>query len=209
MTPAEIHQKLQSKFGDAILDFSADALDPFVKVDPAKILEIATFLKEEPALKFTSLMCLSGIDYGADTNLGLVYNLHSMEKKHKITLRVDLPREEPTLASVQSVWRTADWHEREAFDLFGITFENHPDLRRILCPDDWEGYPLRKDYIVQEFYHGVRVPYQEDWAKYETLQKNPERGNFVFQFESRVPELVASKKNGQNSDSKPEDKNDG
>jgi len=127
----------------------------------------------------------------------LVYNLFSMKHRHKIALRVDLPRDNPRVPSVESVWRTADWHEREAYDLFGIHFEGHPDLRRILCPDDWEGYPLRKDYVVQEYYHGIRVPYQEDWAKYETFAKNPERGHFVFKFEPRVPNLVGSDGDGK------------
>jgi NADH-quinone oxidoreductase subunit C len=199
MTPEEIHAKLEGKFGAAILELNTEVLNPFVRVEPAKMLEIATFLKNEPDLAFTSLMCLSGLDYGAVNGLGVVYSLHSMEKKHAITVRVDLPRDEPKVPSVESVWRTADWHERETFDLFGIVFEGHPDLRRILCPEDWEGYPLRKDYIVQEFYHGIRVPYQEDWSKYETFGKNPERGHFVFDLESKVPELLKDNKNGGDS----------
>ncbi|RMF70425.1 MAG: NADH-quinone oxidoreductase subunit C [Calditrichaeota bacterium] len=200
MSPEEIHAKLQAKFGDAILEFNGEALDPYVKVKPEKIREVAEFLKNEPDLGFTSLMCLSGMDYGAEADLGVVYNLASMKHGHKITLRVDLPRDKPSLPSVESVWRTADWHEREAYDLFGITFEEHPDLRRILCPDDWEGYPLRKDYVVQEYYHGIRVPYQEDWEKYETFQRNPERGHFVFQFEKKVPHLISSDGNSKPGD---------
>lgn len=209
MTPEQIHIKLHEKFDDHILEFNVEALDPYVKIDPAKIYEVATFLRQTSELDFTALMCLSGMDYGVDENLGVVYNLHSIQHNHRITIRVDLSRENPTLPSVETIWRTADWHEREAFDLLGIRFEGHRDLRRILCPDDWEGYPLRKDYIVQEFYKGIRVPYQEDWMKYETLEKNPERGNFVFQFESKVPELTEPAKNGNNSDHKPEGSTDG
>jgi NADH-quinone oxidoreductase subunit C len=199
MTPEQIHAKLQKRFGAAVLAFDAEALDPWVKVEAGEILAIAAFLKADPDCAFTSLMCLSGVDYGAEDLLGVIYNLHAMQHNHRITLRVDLPREAPALPSVESVWRTADWHEREAFDLFGVVFEGHPDLRRILCPDDWEGYPLRKDYIVQEFYHGIRVPYQEDWSKYETFERNPERGHFVFEYEPRVPGLVNPGKNGGDS----------
>ena len=204
MTPEQIHKKLQAKFGDAILDLNLESLEPYITVKPEKIFEIATFLRDESGLRFTSLMCLSGMDYGAgdEPSIGVVYSLHSMTEKHRITIRVDLPREAPKLPSVETVWRTADWHEREAYDLFGIVFEGHRDLRRILCPDDWEGYPLRKDYVVQEYYHGVRVPYQEDWGKYDTFGKNPERGHFVYQFEPRVPELVGEGKNGRKSDKK-------
>ncbi|MFQ5604721.1 MAG: NADH-quinone oxidoreductase subunit C [bacterium] len=202
MTPEEIYKKLQAQFKDAIVELHAEALDPWIEVAPEKTGEIAHFLKETPALSFDSLMCLSGIDYGAESELGVVYHLHSMKHRHKITLRVKLERDQPSVPSVESVWRTADWHEREAFDLFGIQFQNHPDLRRILCPDDWEGYPLRKDYVVQEYYHGIRVPYQEDWEKYETFEKNPERGHFVFKFEEKVPHLVDGQKNGGNSNDK-------
>jgi NADH-quinone oxidoreductase subunit C len=197
MTPEQIYETLKQKFGDRILGFDGQALNPWIKITPEATLEISRFLRDDPNLSFTSLMCLSGVDYGADANLGVVYNLYSMKHRHKIVLRVDLPRNNPRLPSVESVWRTADWHEREAFDLFGIHFDGHPDLRRILCPDDWEGYPLRKDYVVQEYYHGIRVPYQEDWAKYETFAKNPERGHFVFKFEPRVPDLVASGEDGK------------
>lgn len=198
MTPEQIHDKLKSEFAEAVLDFNDDVFDPYIKVVPEKIFEIAKFLKEDAELDFTSLMCLSGMDYGAESPLGVVYHLHSMKHKHKIAIRVDLPGDNPALPSVERIWRTADWHEREAFDLFGIHFEGHRDLRRILCPDDWEGYPLRKDYVVQEYYHGIRVPYQEDWEKFEALERNPERGNFVFKFERRVPDLVKSSDNGKN-----------
>ncbi len=189
MTAEEIYNQLKEKFAGSILVFNGEALEPAVKVDAKNLFEIASHLKNESKLNFDSLMCLSGIDYGAENNLGVIYSLTSMKLKHKITIRVELPRENPQVDSVESLWRTADWHEREAYDLFGIRFNNHPDLRRILCPDDWEGFPLRKDYIVQEYYHGTRVPYQEDWMKYETYHKNPERGNYVFQFEKKVPDI--------------------
>ena len=102
-------------------------------------------------------MCLSSVDWGDE--LGVVYHFFSNPHRHKITVKVTLPREQPTVASVAALWPTADWHEREASDMMGIVFENHPDLRRILCPDDWEGYALRKDYVVQDFYQGMYVPY--------------------------------------------------
>jgi len=82
-----------------------------------------------------------------------------MKHNHKLTLKVLLPRDNPVVPSVERVWRAADWHEREAYDLFGIIFEGHHNLKRILLPEDWEGHPLRKDYKVQEYYQGMKVPY--------------------------------------------------
>ena len=102
------------------------------------------------------------MDYGPEKTLGVVYNLASMRLRHKITIKVEVPRDGGSLPTVSDVWSTADWHEREAYDLCGMQFENHPDHRRILLPDDWEGHPLLKDYEVQEFYQGIRVPYTED-----------------------------------------------
>jgi NADH-quinone oxidoreductase subunit C len=88
------------------------------------------------------------------------YNLESIgERHHKIAVKVKCTKEKNTVPSVAEIWRTAEWHEREAYDLVGIVFEGNPDLRRILCPEDWEGHPLRKDYKVAEFYHGIKVPY--------------------------------------------------
>jgi NADH-quinone oxidoreductase subunit C len=82
-----------------------------------------------------------------------------MTHRHKVVLKTLVPKEDPHLPTVEHIWKTAQWHEREAYDLYGIIFENHSDLRRILLPDDWEGYPLRKDYQEPEFYRGMRVPY--------------------------------------------------
>jgi NADH-quinone oxidoreductase subunit C len=89
----------------------------------------------------------------------VIYTLYSIPNHITLHLRVILDRSSPVISSVSSVWRTADWHEREAFDFFGIEFANHPDLRRILLPEDWEGHPLRKDYVEQSKYHGIQVKY--------------------------------------------------
>lgn len=111
-----------------------------------KIAELARFLKNADALRFDSLMCLTAVDAKED-GFGLVYHLFSMQKRHKLTLKVVLDRDNPEIESVSSIWRAADWLEREVFDMFGIKFSNHPDLRRILLPDEWTAYPLRKDFV--------------------------------------------------------------
>ena len=159
MTPQEISAAVKAKFPEAVVDAKLEGvLDPFLKIAPAAILDVARFLHDDAELAFDYLMCLSGMDNGKG-NLGVVYHVASMGKKHKIVLKVEVPVATPAVPSVESVWRTADWHEREAFDMVGITFTGHPDHRRILLPDDWEGHPLRKDYRVPEFYQGMKVPY--------------------------------------------------
>jgi len=159
MSPQEIFDKLKTQFGEAILEAKLEGNpDVYIKVAAKNIKEIGMFLRDENDLQFDFLSCLSGVDLGKG-NLGVVYNLASIKLKHKITLKVEVPVADAHVPSVESVWRTADWHERECYDLVGIIFDGHPDLRRILLPNDWEGFPLRKDYKVPEFYHGMKVPY--------------------------------------------------
>ena len=158
MTAQEIHDSIKAQFPDAIVEAKLEAvIDPFVKIQPEKIKDVALFVRDNEQLKFDYLMCLSGVDYKG--KLGVTYHLYSMVHRHKFVLKVEVPTDAPNIPSVESVWKTANWHEREAFDMYGIQFPGHPDLRRILLPDDWEGYPLRKDYEVPEFYNGMRVPY--------------------------------------------------
>jgi len=158
MTFQEITDTLQKKFGEAVVLVKADAaVDPFIVVAPQAIAEIALFLRDDPAMQFDYLSCLSGVDRKG--TLEVVYHLASMTLRHKLVVKVSVPVDHPEVPTVEGVWKTANWHEREAFDLLGIVFTGHPDLRRILLPYDWEGYPLRKDYEVQEFYNGMRVPY--------------------------------------------------
>jgi NADH-quinone oxidoreductase subunit C len=159
MIPQEIFDSLQSRFGDALLDAKLEGvIDPFIKVTPGKINDVCLFLRDQEKMHFDTLNLLTGMDYTGG-KLGVVYHLSSTKLLHKIVLKVEVPADNPHVQSVESVWKTADWHEREAFDMFGLIFDGHPDLRRILMPDDWEGHPLRKDYKVPEYYNGMKVPY--------------------------------------------------
>jgi NADH-quinone oxidoreductase subunit C len=173
-TSEEIYQILKDKFQDKIVEFKNIQFEPHIIVDAKAVKDIGLFLRDEDGLEFDSLMCLSGVDDangekkkeedGTITIVGgtisVYYHLHSIIQNLKLTLKVSTSRENPEVESVESVWKTADWHEREAYDMFGILFLNHPDLRRILMPYDWEaGYPLRKDYKNPEFYKGMKVPY--------------------------------------------------
>ena len=159
MIPQEIHDLLKASFGDAILEAKLDGvIDPWIKIAPGSMKDVAKFLRDEERLLFDSLMLLTGMDY-TKGRIGVVYHLHSMKWNHKIVLKTEVETDQPHVHSVESIWKTANWQEREAFDMFGVLFDGHPDLRRILMPDDWEGYPLRKDYQVPEFYNGMKVPY--------------------------------------------------
>jgi len=154
--PEEIFEYLKTEFGDDQLLFeSGDVGQPWILVPAELILDVSKFLRDDSELRFNTLMCLSGVHYEKEEELGVVYHLHATELKHSIALKVRVPIDEPSVPSVESIWKTANWHEREAWDLLGVQFQGHPNLKRILLPDDWEGHPLRKDYVQQEFYQGI------------------------------------------------------
>jgi NADH-quinone oxidoreductase subunit C len=153
MTPQEIHAMLQARCGDAVRDLDATGHEARIAVDPERIDAVTHICKATPELDFKSLMCLSGVDAGDD--IRVVYHLFSMGKRHRIVLDVRVPKAAPEVRSVTGVWRVANWFERECYDLFGVRFEGHPDLRRILLPEDWEGWPLRKEYVFPTEYGGI------------------------------------------------------
>jgi NADH-quinone oxidoreductase subunit C len=155
----EIHSILKSVFDSGIGEVKSDIpVDPYIFIEADKINAICLFLRDEERFQFDSLSCLSGVDYDKD-NLAVVYHLYSFALNHKLVLKVIVPKTNSLIPTVSDMWATANWHEREAYDMVGVIFEGHPDLRRILCPEDWEGFPLRKDYKVQEFYNGMKIPY--------------------------------------------------
>ncbi len=155
MKSEEIAALLSEKFGEKIQECKLDVLNPWSVVEPAAILEVSQFLKSDERLLLDHLETLAGVDY--KDRLEVVYVLYSMKHHHRYTLKCRLPREDPKISTVESIWLVANWHEREAYDMLGIVFEGHSDLRRILCPDDWEGYPLRKDYKFPTRYRDMPV----------------------------------------------------
>jgi NADH-quinone oxidoreductase subunit C len=155
MTPQEIAALIADKFGGSIVESKPDAINPWSAVDPAAILEVSQFVRSDDRLSMDHLELLGGADYR--DRIEVVYVLYSMQHHHRYTLKCRLPREAPAVRTVETVWSVANWHEREAYDMFGIVFEGHSDMRRILCPDDWEGYPLRKDYQPPKSYRDMLV----------------------------------------------------
>jgi NADH-quinone oxidoreductase subunit C len=155
MTPEDLHGNLKARFGDAIGTLSEAKIDPFVIVSGTQIVEICRFLKETPGLDFDYCEDVTGVDWPARNVIEVVYHLFSLRHKHGIVLKVETDRSRPALPTVEEVWKAANWLEREVFDLLGVEFLGHSDLRRILLPDDWIGHPLRKDYAEAGGYHGV------------------------------------------------------
>lgn len=175
MTAEEIHPLLLDEFGSGkITGANLDAIDPWIEVAPQAIVEVAEFLKHDERLRFDHLNDLCGVDYCEpdpkkakkfehEPHVEVVYHLTSYDHRHALVLKVRLPRWQddeqgaiPQMPSVAGVWAAANWHERECYDLVGVRFLGHPNLRRILCPEDWEGHPLRKDYEMPLEYHGIR-----------------------------------------------------
>lgn len=130
----------------------------YIQISQEQWKDIAQFIKTDPELKFDSCQCITGVDLGIEEGLEVRYNFHSMKLKHKIEIRIAVERKRPSIPSVEQVWRTADWFEREVYDMYGIRFKGHRDLRRMLLPDDWKGWPLRKDYKTPNIYNGMKVP---------------------------------------------------
>ncbi len=176
MLPVEqITARIQLRFGDAIFSIlSHEGLHPWFAVPAERWLEFATFLRNDPALRFNLLRCVTGLDYPDKQQLAVAYDLLSFDHRHELCIKVFVSRETPHISSVARIWRAAEWHERETYDLLGIVFDGHPDSvtdesgthpRRILLPDDWKGFPLRKDYAFPREYQGIPGSVEIDWAQ--------------------------------------------
>jgi NADH (or F420H2) dehydrogenase, subunit C len=154
---------LAAQFGDPVAVVESSGLQPALIIDRLQLPQVCLLLRDHEDTYFDFLSCISAVDDGVTAGtFTVVYHLASIPHNRQLTLKVIVPNGRqldnlPSVPSVSTVWRTAEWHEREAFDLMGVYFENHPDLRRILLPEDWEGYPLRKDYEEAEMYHGIAI----------------------------------------------------
>ncbi len=174
MTGAEIIAVLETECGSKIKSKSPEAIDPFVVVEPGDLLAVCGVLRDFPRLQFDMLNCITGADYleldpkkvakaGFEPHMEVVYHFSSFDQKHRFVVKVMLPRWKdnqpgalPEVPSLTTLFPAADWLEREVFDLSGVNFIGHPDLRRLLLADDWVGHPLRKDYEFPLEYHGIR-----------------------------------------------------
>ncbi len=165
MEPLEIVEKLKEKFLNEIVDVTQFRDQVFVTLKKEKIAEICRYLHDDPDIYMDYLADLCGVDYPEKRyRFEVVYNLYSLRHNHRLMLKAQLSEDDPYIDSVVEIWNGANWHEREACDMYGILFNNHPDLRRILMPEDWEGYPLRKDYPL-------KGPEGEEYKSFEELKE--------------------------------------
>ena len=149
----EIYETLRSRLPEAVREFSDKTTDPFVVIEPAHVRSVLALLRDDPVLRFEMLLLVTGVD--RLDHFEVVYHLASLVRGHRIALKAILSHDDPHIGSVAAVYPAARWHERETYDLVGIVFDGHPHMRRILLPDDWEGHPLRKDYVAPKEYHGI------------------------------------------------------
>jgi NADH-quinone oxidoreductase subunit C len=151
LPPKDVLDRIKAQFpGTEIVPGPGD---PYGIVPREQVLDVARWLKATPELEFDFPTCVGGAD--DLKNLWSIWHLYSTKRHHRVTLKAKLDRESPSVASVCEVWPGANWHERESYDMYGIVYEGHPDLRRILLPEDWPGYPLRKDYDFPDHYQGI------------------------------------------------------
>ncbi len=163
----DIQKHILAKFPKAILERQETKPDPSLKIAPDQIHSVVKYLRDE--LNFETLGNLSGVDYPSLPALCAVYHPVSYTHKLVVCLKVYLPREEaPRIASICDLYKAANWMERETYDMYGIHFDGHPDHRRILMPNDWVGYPLRRDYVTPDYYNGMPVPLYFDDPQEET-----------------------------------------
>ncbi len=155
MEASAIFERLRARFGERVISVDTAAKDPWILVEPAAIVEVCAALHDDPELRFDALSNESGVDYKTEGWIEVVYHLYSYPLRHAAVLKVRTPRDTPEVPTVEGVWKAANWMEREIYDLLGVMFSGHSDLRRLLLPEDWVGHPLRKDFGEPDEYHGI------------------------------------------------------
>jgi NADH-quinone oxidoreductase subunit C len=151
----ELHLVLEERFGKDVVEL-VDAVDPYTVIkDVSRFLDVMRFLRDDKEMRFDFLRSVTGVEYLETEQIASVYHLFSYDLEHAHVVKFLCARANPEVPSVEKLWPTANWFERESFDLVGIIYLGHSDLRRIMLPDDWIGHPLRKDYVEEPDYHGI------------------------------------------------------
>jgi len=199
MDHKEIGALLKERFGDQVLDVQQDDKHGFVRITPKVLVEAARFLRDDARTRFEQCHDVTAVDW--IDHFEVVVHCFSLSKKHGVCLKVRTPsRDDATCPSLTSVWPGADWHERETWDLMGVRFVGHPDLRRILLPEDWEGHPLRKDEGNPLEYHGIpgiaAIRGAEERLREEELEKKSQRAGGSPGPDERPPVFGGSRTGG-------------
>jgi NADH-quinone oxidoreductase subunit C len=155
LTFEQIHQKLSAKFGDAVGPPMPAKIDPWFTIKRERVVEVCRFIKADPELACDFLQDETATDHPKENLIRIVLHFYSYKHRHLFEAKVELPRDNPEMDTLEVVWKAANWMEREIFDLFGVIFKGHSDLRRILLPYDWVGTPLRKDYSEAGGYRDI------------------------------------------------------
>ena len=187
LTFEQVHQRLTGQFGDVIGPIQPAKKDAFCTFAPARLVEICRFLKSEPDLWFDFLEDLTATDHPKQNLIKVVYHFYSYRHRHLFIAKVEVNRQDPEVDTVESVWKAANWMEREVFDLFGVRFKGHSDLRRVLLPDDWIGSPLRKDYSESGGYRDISNVRDNPLDLYLTMDRQ-------LKAEQATPEIPADAK---------------
>jgi len=178
LAPTDIAEKIKEKFPDQVVEVVEFSDQVSVIVKREQIVAILRFLHDDPILSCDHLQDLTAVDYmkKKEVRFEVVYNVYSIRHRHKIRIRAQVSEDDPKIDSVVSIWAGADWHERECYDMFGIVFTGHPDLRRILMPEDWEGFPLRKDYPLKG------PEFDKDWEGFtDVVRRSKELREFEWE----------------------------
>jgi NADH-quinone oxidoreductase subunit C len=153
----DVIEALEAKFGPQVLEVTEQFGDEILSIDPAAVLDVARFLYAKP-YEYTMLLDLTCVDYlGQELRFEMVYHFFSMSRNHRLRVKARLPEKNPKILSMTPIWRNANWLEREVYDMFGVTFEGHPYMRRIFMYDEFEGHPLRKDYPLRKRQPKIRL----------------------------------------------------
>jgi NADH-quinone oxidoreductase subunit C len=171
MEPIQVAQKIKEKFPQDVASIEEFNGQATVYVDKKAIVDICTFLHDDPEMKFNYLRDITAVDYMGkkDIRFEVVYHLYSLDHRHMIRLKAKVSEGDCSIKTVVPIWAGANWHERECYDMFGIVFKGHPDLRRLLMPEDWEGWPLRKDYPI------TGPGPENEWSGYKAVLEDAER----------------------------------
>lgn len=178
LPPQEIAERIKGRFPDQVIEVVDFRDQVSVITKREQIVAILKFLHDDPMLSFDHLQDLTAVDYfkKKEIRFEVVYTLYSMRHRHRVRIRAQVPEHDARIDSVVSIWAGANWHERECYDMFGIHFSGHPDLRRILMPEDWEGFPLRKDYPLKG------PEFDKDWPGFtDVVKRSRELAEFEWE----------------------------